>query len=193
MKKIILTIFTVIILLPSQLFAFTSPQATISAGDIPNPNGYSTLYDCALDAQSNCTVFDIMPYLPIAPDLHNNQNFNAYFIWANSTPTKAFIVANGYSINADNHVWVSTDPRFIPEVIPETGMSLLLSTASSTVVGSFGFGFNDVVGYMKSLLLLVLGSGVGLLQTLLPYIIALVILSVIVKFVYVGFQYFRNK
>jgi thiamine transporter ThiT len=55
-----------------------------------------------------------------------------------------------------------------------------------------GFTWGDVVDYMTGLLKLVIGSGLGLLQTLLPYIIALVIIGAIVYFLYRAFQFFRH-
>ena len=71
-------------------------------------------------------------------------------------------------------------------------MDTIISNASSTFTSAVGFNWADVVSFMKSLLLLVIGSGLGLLQVLLPYIIALVTISAIVYFLYRAFRFFRH-
>ena len=71
-------------------------------------------------------------------------------------------------------------------------MDSIIATASSTFSTSLGFGWSDVVTFMKAQLLLIIGSGLGLLETLLPYIVALVIISAIVYFIYRAFQFFRH-
>jgi hypothetical protein len=71
-------------------------------------------------------------------------------------------------------------------------MDTVITTASSTFTTAMGFNWSDVVAYMKTLLLLVIGSGLGLLQVLLPYIIALVIISAIVYFLYRAFRFFKH-
>ncbi len=71
-------------------------------------------------------------------------------------------------------------------------MDSVISNASSTFTTAVGFNWSDVVGFMKTLLLLVIGSGLGLLETLLPYIIALVTISAIVYFLYRAFRFFRH-
>lgn len=71
-------------------------------------------------------------------------------------------------------------------------MDSIISNASTTFTTATGFSWDSVVVYMKSLLLLVIGSGLGLLETLMPYIIALVIIGAIVYFVYRAFQFFRH-
>ena len=71
-------------------------------------------------------------------------------------------------------------------------MDSIIAAASSTFSTSLGFGWSDVVAFMKAQLLLIIGSGLGLLETLLPYIVALVIISAIVYFIYRAFQFFRH-
>ena len=71
-------------------------------------------------------------------------------------------------------------------------MDTIISNASSTFSTAVGFTWADTITYMKSLLLLIIGSGLGLLQVLLPYIIALVIISAIVYFIYRAFRFFRH-
>jgi len=71
-------------------------------------------------------------------------------------------------------------------------MDTIITNASSTFSTAVGFTWADTITYMKSLLLLIIGSGLGLLQVLLPYIIALVIISAIVYFIYRAFRFFRH-
>ena len=74
----------------------------------------------------------------------------------------------------------------------EVNMDTVISNASSTFTSAVGFNWSDVVTFMKSLLLLVIGSGLGLLETLLPYIIALITIGAIVYFLYRAFRFFRH-
>ena len=71
-------------------------------------------------------------------------------------------------------------------------MNTVITNASSTFTTALGFSWSDVVAYMSSLLSLVIGSGLGLLQVLMPYIIGLVIIGAIVYFVYRAFRLFRH-
>lgn len=71
-------------------------------------------------------------------------------------------------------------------------MDTVINTASTTFTTAMGFTWADTVVYMKSLLLLVIGSGLGLLETLMPYIIALVVIAAIVYFLYRAFRFFRH-
>ena len=71
-------------------------------------------------------------------------------------------------------------------------MDTIISNASSTFTTAVGFNWSSVVAYMKELLMLVIGSGLGLLQVLMPYIIALVIISAVVYFLYRGFRFFKH-
>ncbi len=77
-------------------------------------------------------------------------------------------------------------------VLANLSMDTIIANASSTFTGAVGFNWSDVTTFMKSLLLLVIGSGLGLLETLLPYIIALVTISAIVYFLYRAFRFFRH-
>lgn len=71
-------------------------------------------------------------------------------------------------------------------------MDAIITTASSTFTTAVGFNWANVVAWMKDLLLLVIGSGLGLLETLLPFIIALITISAIVYFLYRAFRFFRH-
>lgn len=71
-------------------------------------------------------------------------------------------------------------------------MDSIITNASSTFTTAVGFQWADVVTWMKSLLLLVVGTGLGVLQVLLPYILALVVIGAIVYFLYRAFRFFRH-
>ncbi len=71
-------------------------------------------------------------------------------------------------------------------------MDAIITTASTTFTTAVGFNWANVVAWMKDLLLLVIGSGLGLLETLLPFIIALITISAIVYFLYRAFRFFRH-
>jgi len=71
-------------------------------------------------------------------------------------------------------------------------MDSLINTATSTFETTTGFTYADVVTWMGDLLKLVLGSGLGLLSELMGWIIALVVISAIVYFLYRAFHFFRH-
>jgi len=71
-------------------------------------------------------------------------------------------------------------------------MSDLIETASTTFAGTTGFGWDSVIAYMASLVKLVIGTGLGVLQSMLPWILALVVISAIVYFLYRAFKFFRH-
>ena len=71
-------------------------------------------------------------------------------------------------------------------------MNTIIANASTTFSTALGFNWSDVVSYMSSLLSLVLGTGLGLLQQLMPYIVGLVFIGAVVYFVYRAFRFFRH-
>lgn len=71
-------------------------------------------------------------------------------------------------------------------------MDALVDTASSTFISTSGFTFADTVSWMAVKLKLVLGSGLGLLDSLMGWIIALVVISAIVYFLFRAFRFFRH-
>jgi len=71
-------------------------------------------------------------------------------------------------------------------------MDTIISNATSTFNTTTGFELSAVVDWMSSLLLLILGSGLGLLQALMPWIVALALISGVVYFLYRAFAFFRR-
>jgi hypothetical protein len=71
-------------------------------------------------------------------------------------------------------------------------MDTLISNATSTFQTTTGVSYQDVVAFMATQLKLVLGSGLGLLQALMPWIIALVVIGAIIYFLYRAFRFFKH-
>lgn len=71
-------------------------------------------------------------------------------------------------------------------------MDALINTATSTFETTTGFTYSSVVTWMADLLKLVLGSGLAMLDALMGWIIALVVISAIVYFLYRAFRFFRH-
>jgi hypothetical protein len=68
----------------------------------------------------------------------------------------------------------------------------LISSASSTFASTVGFGWQDVIEFMATLIKLVIGTGLGILQSMLPWILVLAGIAGIVYFLYRAFVFFRH-
>lgn len=71
-------------------------------------------------------------------------------------------------------------------------MTDLISNASSTFADNLGFSWSSVVDYMLINLKLVIGTGLGVLTSLLPTIVGIVFIGAVVYFVYRAFRFFRH-
>ena len=71
-------------------------------------------------------------------------------------------------------------------------MDTLITNASTTLTNSVGYNWSDLISFMKGLFLLVFGTGLGVFESLLPYIIFLVIAGLVVYFVYRAFRIGRH-
>lgn len=71
-------------------------------------------------------------------------------------------------------------------------MDALIASSSAQFTTSFGITWVEVVTYMKTLLLTIIGAGLGVLQALMPYIIGLAVISAIVYFLYRAFKFFKH-
>lgn len=71
-------------------------------------------------------------------------------------------------------------------------MQGIIDTASSTFTTTTGFSLASVVDFMSDLILLVIGTGLGVLQALLPWILALVAIGAVVYLLYRAFSFFRH-
>lgn len=71
-------------------------------------------------------------------------------------------------------------------------MAPLIAAASSSFETTVGFGWDDVIAFMSGLIKLVIGTGLGLLQAMLPWILVLAAIAGIVYFLYRAFIFFRH-
>ena len=71
-------------------------------------------------------------------------------------------------------------------------MDTVIASSSASFSTAFGFGWTDLIAFMKTWLLQVIGAGLGILQALMPYIIGLAVIAAIVYFLYRAFRFFRH-
>jgi len=71
-------------------------------------------------------------------------------------------------------------------------MDTIINSASTTFQNTTGFTLASVVDFMTDQITLVIGSGLGLLQALMPWIVALALISGAVYFLYRAFSFFRH-
>jgi hypothetical protein len=68
-------------------------------------------------------------------------------------------------------------------------MDSLISTSSALFESTTGFGFEDLVEWAGDILLTILGMGLGLVDAMLPWIIAIIVISVIIGLIYHGLKW----
>lgn len=71
-------------------------------------------------------------------------------------------------------------------------MQTIVDTASTTFYTTTGFTLASVVDFMSDLIQLVIGTGLGVLQALLPWILALVAIGAVVYLLFRAFSFFRH-
>lgn len=72
-------------------------------------------------------------------------------------------------------------------------MDTIIGAATSTFQTTTGFSFSDVVTWVgDNLIKLFIGSGVGVLDALKGWIVALVVIGAIVYFAYRAFRFFKH-
>jgi len=71
-------------------------------------------------------------------------------------------------------------------------MQTIINSATSTFLTTTGFSLDSVVDFMTTQITLVIGSGLGLLQNLMPWIVALALIGGVVWFLFRAFQFFRH-
>lgn len=71
-------------------------------------------------------------------------------------------------------------------------MDTIIGTATTTFLATTGFSLDSVVDFMTDQITLVIGSGLGLLQALIPWIVALALIGGAVYFLYRAFSFFRH-
>jgi len=68
-------------------------------------------------------------------------------------------------------------------------MDTLIENASTTFVATTGFSFADLVTWAGTVLLQILGAGLGLVDSLIGWIIAIIVISVIVRLIFHGLKW----
>jgi len=68
-------------------------------------------------------------------------------------------------------------------------MDSLIATSSQLFEDTTGFGFDALVDWAGDILLTILGMGLGLVDAMLPWIIAIIVISVIVGLIYHGMKW----
>lgn len=68
-------------------------------------------------------------------------------------------------------------------------MGSLIATSSALFESTTGFAFNDLIDWAGDILLTILGMGLGLVDAMLPWIIAIIVISVIVGLIYHGLKW----
>jgi len=71
-------------------------------------------------------------------------------------------------------------------------MDTIINSATSTFLTTTGFSLASVVDFMADQITLVIGSGLGLLQALMPWIVALALIGGAVYFLFRAFSFFRH-
>jgi len=71
-------------------------------------------------------------------------------------------------------------------------MSAIIATSTAGFLTAFGFSLTEVIDFMETWLLYIIGAGLGVLQALMPYIVGLAVISAIIYFLYRAFRFFRH-
>jgi len=71
-------------------------------------------------------------------------------------------------------------------------MDGIITNATSTFLATTGFELSSDVDFMTDQILLVVGSGLGVLEYLLPWIVGIAVISAIVYFLFRAFSFFRH-
>lgn len=68
-------------------------------------------------------------------------------------------------------------------------MDDLISSSTATFEATTGFSFDDLVQWAGDILMTILGMGLGLVDAILPWVIAIIVISVIVGLIYHGLKW----
>jgi Na+/phosphate symporter len=69
------------------------------------------------------------------------------------------------------------------------GLTALIASSTALFATTTGFSFADLVTWAGSILLLMLGAGLGLVNAMLPWVIALIVFGVIIGLIYKGMRF----
>ena len=68
-------------------------------------------------------------------------------------------------------------------------MTEIIATSSALFLATTGFAYADLVTWAGDILKLILGGGLGLVNALIGWIIAIVIITVVVKLIFHGLRW----
>jgi membrane protein insertase Oxa1/YidC/SpoIIIJ len=68
-------------------------------------------------------------------------------------------------------------------------MGALIASSSALFTATTGFAYSDLVTWAGSILTQILGGGLGLVNALIGWIIAIIIITVIVRLIYHGLRW----
>lgn len=71
-------------------------------------------------------------------------------------------------------------------------MDTIIASSTTSFSTAYGFTYTNLIDFMKTWLVQIIGAGLGILQALMPYIIGLAVISAIVYFLYRAFRFFRH-
>lgn len=71
-------------------------------------------------------------------------------------------------------------------------MQTIIDSATTTFASTTGFTLASVVDFMSDLIQLVIGTGLGVLQQLLPWILALTAIGAVIYLLYRAFRFFKH-
>lgn len=71
-------------------------------------------------------------------------------------------------------------------------MDTLITAAEASFATTTGFALSSVVDFMSDQIGLVIGTGLGVLEALLPWIVALAAIGAVVYLLFRAFQFFRH-
>lgn len=68
-------------------------------------------------------------------------------------------------------------------------MEELIASSTAQFESTTGFPFEDLVQWAGDILMTILGMGLGLVDAMLPWIIAIIVISVIIGLIYHGMKW----
>lgn len=68
-------------------------------------------------------------------------------------------------------------------------MTALIASSSALFLATTGFSYSDLVTWAGGILLQILGGGLGLVNALIGWVIAIIIITVIVRLIYHGLRW----
>jgi len=68
-------------------------------------------------------------------------------------------------------------------------MNPIIASSTALFEATTGFSFDDLVEWAGDILMTILGMGLGLVNAILPWVIAIIVISVIVGLIYHGLKW----